>query len=77
MVQQQRLQMSVTIVFTRPVVFVSRPSWREFLQPNPDIFNQTILIIVHINCGRNMHWRYKAQTVNHAATPYYLLYLHR
>ncbi len=77
MVQQQRLQMCVSIILAGLMVFVIRPRRRQFFQPLANILNQSALVIVHIHGSSNVHRRHKAQAVIDPAAPYNLLYLIR
>ena len=73
--QQQRLQMRVSIVLARLVMTVIGPRRRQLLQPLADILDQPALQIVHIDGRCNMHRRNKAQPILHPAAPHNLLHL--
>jgi tetratricopeptide (TPR) repeat protein len=67
MVKQQRLQMRVTIIFAGLMMFVIRASWGQFFQPLANVFDKTVLQVVDIYGGGDVHRRNKAQAVFHPA----------
>src|SRR5579871_3221308 len=59
--------MSVAVVFAGLMVLVIRALRRQLLQPLADILNQAVLKVIYVDRGRDVHWRYEAQTVFDAA----------
>jgi len=72
-VKQQGLQMRVSVVLAGLVVFVVGPLGRQFFKPFADVLDESALMVVHIDCGGDMHGRYKAQSVFDAAPLHHLL----
>ncbi len=66
-VQQQRLEMRVAVVLAGLVVLVVGTRRGQFLEPFADVLNEPALMIVHVNGGRNVHGRDKAEAIFHAA----------
>jgi hypothetical protein len=54
-VDEQRLQMRVAVVFAGLMVFVVVAEGCQRFQSLIDIFDQSALVIVHINTGGNVH----------------------
>jgi Arc/MetJ family transcription regulator len=53
----QRFQVSVSVVFSSLVMLVVLPEGSERLQPLVDVFDQAALVVVDIDSSRNMHGR--------------------
>ena len=75
MMQQQRLEMRVAVVFAGLMMLVVRPRRGQLLKPLTDVFNQPALMVVHVNGGSNVHGRDKTQSVLHAAALHNLFHL--
>ena len=77
MVDQQRFEVRVAIVFARFVMLVVFLEWREVLEPLINVFDQSALVIVHIHTGSDVHCRHQDHAFAHAAVADNLLYLRR
>ncbi len=62
-VQEQRLQVCIAIVFASLVMLVVRPRGSQFLKPLADVLDEAALVIIHIDGGGDMHRGDKAETV--------------
>ena len=67
MVQQQRFQVRVAVVFSSAVMLVVRPRRGKLFQPLADVFNEPALMVVDVNSRSDVHGRDKAQAVSDSA----------
>src|SRR5258708_36047755 len=51
----QRFEMSVSIVFASPVVLIILPERSQRFQPLVDVFDQPALVVVDVNSGSDVH----------------------
>jgi hypothetical protein len=69
-VKQERLQMRVAVVLAGLMVFVVGPLGRQLLEPFADVFDEPALMVVHVDCGGDVHGRYETQSIFDPATPH-------
>jgi hypothetical protein len=62
-VQEQRLQVCIAILFSSLVMLVVGASGRKLLEPFADVLDEAALVIIHIDGGGDMHRGDKAETV--------------
>src|SRR5215467_3490780 len=74
---QERLQMRIAVIFAGIVMLVLLAKWRQVLQPVVDVFDQSTLVIVHIYARCNVHSRDEDHSFLHAALVNDLLDLRR
>jgi len=66
-VEEQGFEMGVGVVFAGLVVLVARPAWGEFLEPDADVLDEAVLVIVDIDGGGYVHGGDEAEAVVDAA----------
>ena len=67
MVEEQRLEVGVGVVLAGPVVLVAGPAGRELFQPEADVFDEAVLVVVDVDGGGDVHGRDEAEAVSDAA----------
>ena len=55
MMDQQRFEMRVAVVFTRVMMFVVLAKRRQIFQPLVDVLNQAAFVVVDVDTGRDVH----------------------
>jgi hypothetical protein len=55
MVNDQRLEVRVSVVFSGLMMLVVLPEWGESFQPLVDVFDQAALIVVDVDSGSDVH----------------------
>src|ERR1700676_5431551 len=55
MVNDQRLEVRVSVVFSGLMMLVVLPEWGESLQPLVDVFDQAALIVVDVDPSGDVH----------------------
>ena len=54
-VNKQRLEMGIAIVFTGLMVLVVLPEGRQVFQPLVDVFDEAAFVVVDVDSGSNVH----------------------
>src|SRR6516225_2454787 len=57
MMDQQRFEMRVAVVFTRGMMFVILAKRRQMFQPLDDVLDQAAFIVVNVDTRRDVHGR--------------------
>ncbi len=74
MVDEHGLQVRVSVAFAGLVMFITWVHGCKLLKPALDVFNQTVLIVVHVS-SRDVHCRDQCKPLLDAALPHGLFNL--
>ena len=75
MVDEQRLQVRVAVVFTRLMMKVAFIEGRKLFQPFIDVVDKPLFIVVDIHAGSDVHGRNQDHAILHATVAHDLLHL--
>jgi hypothetical protein len=74
-VEEQGFEVSIGVVFAGLVVLVSRPARRKFFEPDADVLDEAVLVVVDVDGRRDVHGGDEAEAVGHPAAAHDCLHL--